>query len=191
MTIQQYDQQIHQYELEKMKLLEELDSSLTRMQPMCVEFLTDKIKEEINSDIKNKSEITKSLSREQLIEIKNTMNETISDIKMKLPNVLMDKKFHMTIEPNNACMYEFNLLENARSFIVSILENMMLPVCKVMEKYKYFYGKIYIRKLSTDLSSEVKLYAEICVKYLKVIIDLDDITKEKSKQEAEDIWNQI
>lgn len=191
MTVKEYEQQISQYETEKDTLLSELDNKLTQMQPKFISYMQKKIKEIVESDIKNKSDITKSLTKEQLSEIKKVMNETIGLIETKLQIAFANNKFHTTITPTIDCMYEYNLAENARKYIISILESMLVPVDNVMQKYKYYYGKSYIKSLDIDINQEITLYAKICTKYLKLIIKLAECKEEKNKQEAEDLWNTI
>jgi hypothetical protein len=193
MTVQEYTDKLQALIERKNNVIEETNGIYKDIQNNCTIYLKDRIKVEVENAVKNHPQITKSLSKEELTEIKQTMINIIDNIDSKLSELFYEKEYYRNIRPIIECMYEFNLYSNAKQSIVSMLEKAMSPVLQILVKYKYEnpYNKYFehasFEKPLIDLFTS---YGTKCVEYLKLIIEIDDVEKEKAKKEAEDLWNQ-
>lgn len=192
MMVHEYEEQLGTYELQRKQLISELDDISDRLQDKCIPFLQSKIKEVVESDVKNHPDITKSLTKDQLSEIRDEMNTAIANVESKLAEAFAARRYYESIRPEIDCMYEFNMSGNVRKHFISIMEGVLNSINKVLVKYKYEYGaKQTISMLGKEISEDITTYGSKCVEYLKLIININDCSKKKAEQEAEDIWNQI
>lgn len=187
MTVQEYENQINNYELKKRALISELDSLSDKIRSKCTPYIKEKIKSVVEFTVRDNPDITKSLSKEQLTSLKSKMNTAISETESKLTEAFSSKKFYENIN----IRYKIDLTDKSRNYFVDLLETIVSPINKIMlTYYKGCYG-IRFSDLDHNILQDIKLYGQKCNQYLDIILDIEQCQENKEKQEAEDIWNNI
>jgi hypothetical protein len=180
-----------------------------KLQEACISFMKNEIKDIIEREVKNNPEITKELGLETLKIIKQKMNDSILHMETLVPELFvkqyLNKHEIMKVEEGNILGQKYNIQQEIKNDINSVVRNLLSPVGEIFIEYKYekagsgawkkdysTNNKIQYR-YSIDVSNEVgvvmKEYSTKCQEMFEHICQIDKLNKQISKLEAEDLWS--
>jgi hypothetical protein len=170
-----------------------------------IKYVKENIKNEFELAIKNNPELTKSLDINVLKEIKNEMNKIISNVDDKLPDTfeIQGLALHrgLVVQDGDTYGQAYNIPGTFNNKLRVVFAILMRQVSDVLRKYNYiknepssligkgdYYNTFSFNK---ELLSVISDYTDKCKDKFNMMCKADELRKEKTKNEALELWNRI
>jgi hypothetical protein len=168
-------------------------------------YVKENIKNEFEQAIKNNPELTKSLDINVLKEIKKEMNKIIENVDEKLPDTfeIQGLAIHrvLTVLEGDTYGQAYNIPGTFNNKLRVVFAIIMRQVSDVLRKYNYiknepssligkgdYYNTFSFNK---ELMAVISEYTDKCKDKFNMMCKVEELRKEKTKNEALELWNRI
>ena len=210
MSAKEMENTILKLEAERKFMNSELDCLYEDLKSNSIIFIKEKIKNYIENKVKNNPDITIKIGIEALKDIKEKMNLLMSNVDDILPlcfeKIGVNKHKNIKIFEGDRINQKYNIPNEIERLFASAMKELISPIGDILVEYEYI--KIDSREWMLDYSQNNKIkylygfeysdiikktmneYAMKCQQIFENMWEIEKISKEKSKLEAEDLWNQ-